>query len=471
MKYWKAAALAVGLSLAFVPPAQADDNEALYELLKALHKNGTIDDATYQAIRRVAEKGDQEGKTQTREVVQKEVKRQVAEQVEQQTAKANAEQPKIDTDGKLQITSADGDFSARVGGRIQADAAAYDDDQADLGSGTEIRRARLFMSGVLWRDWAYKLQYDFTDSGADGIADAYISYIGFDPVSLKVGHFKEPFSLENITSSKHVTFIERALPEVFRPGRSIGGQVATHGSNWSAAAGFFGEGAGSSPRNVPASSSTNEVDEGYGMTGRVTWVPVYSDNTLVHLGAAGSYRKMDQTDSFRLRQRPESHVTNVRLVDTGSFAADDFALMGLETAILYDSFHVQSEYMRMDVDRPGVNPDATFDGYYAEAGYFLTGERKNYDVSDGSFGRVKPNSVVGRGGIGAWQLATRLSSLDLSDTNITGGEEENWTLGVNWWPTANLRFSANYVQVLSVDGGPNAGDEPSAFTIRSQVEF
>lgn len=470
MKYYKAALLAAGIGVLPAPIAQAESNEALYELLKALHKNGTIDETTYQAIRRVAEQGDEAGEAKTREVVKQEVEQQVAKQVESQTTDAGTDGVKVDTDGKFEVTSADGAYSARLGGRIQADAAAYDDDQADLGSGTRIRRARLFMKGVLWNDWAYKLQYDFTGSGAGGIADAFIAYTGFDPVSLKVGHFKEPFSLENMTSSKYVTFMERGLPEVFRPGRSIGMQIATHGDNWSAAAGFFGEGAGTSPRNVPATSSTNEVDEGYGVTGRATWAPLHNDRTVVHLGAAGSWRKTDQQDTFRLRQRPETNITNVRLVDTGSFSADDYALMGLETALLYDAFHFQGEYMRMDVSGANGNSDAEFDGYYAQIGYFLTGERKNYSASSGSFGRIKPNSIVGEGGIGAWQLATRFSSLDLTDGAIIGGEEDNVTLGINWWPAPNLRFSANYVRVLEVDG-PNAGDEPSGFTLRSQVEF
>ncbi len=472
MKHCKAALLAAGIGILTAPAAQADSNEALYELLKALHKNGTIDESTYQAIRRVAEQGDEASEAKTREVVQEDVKQQVAEQAEKQAAEADAGgQPRVNTDGKLEVTSAEGDFKARLGGRVQADAAAYDDDQADLGSGTRIRRARLFMSGVLWSDWAYKLQYNFTDSGADGITDAFIAYTGFEPVSLKVGHFKEPFSLETLTSSKHVTFMERALPSVFHPGRSIGGQVATHGDNWSAAAGVFGEGAGTSPRNVPAASSTNEVDEGYGVTGRATWAPMHNDRTVVHLGAAGSWRKFDQEDTFRLRQRPETNITNVRLVDTGDFNADDYALMGLETAVLYDAFHFQGEYMRMDVSGTSGNPDADFDGYYAEIGYFLTGERKNYSPGSGTFGRIKPNSIVGEGGIGAWQLATRFSSLDLTDGAIIGGEEDNVTLGLNWWPIPNLRFSANYIRVLDVDGGANAGDEPSAFTLRSQVEF
>ena len=85
--------------------------------------------------------------------------------------------------------------------------------------------------------------------------------------------------------------------------------------------------------------------------------------------------------------------------------------------------------------------------------------------------RVTPKGVVGKGGIGAWQVAMRYSSLDLTDEDITGGEEDNFTVGLNWYATPNIRFAANYVNVLDVEGGPKDGDEPESFQIRTQVEF
>jgi len=95
----------------------------------------------------------------------------------------------------------------------------------------------------------------------------------------------------------------------------------------------------------------------------------------------------------------------------------------------------------------------------------------NYQASKGYFSRVTPKSIVGMGGIGAWQVALRFSSLDLTDEDILGGEEDNFTFGLNWYATRNIRFSANYVNVLEVDGGPASGDDPESYQIRSQVEF
>jgi phosphate-selective porin OprO/OprP len=65
----------------------------------------------------------------------------------------------------------------------------------------------------------------------------------------------------------------------------------------------------------------------------------------------------------------------------------------------------------------------------------------------------------------------RFSSVDLNDADITGGDAENFSLGLNWFATNNIRMSGNYVKVLDVNGGAGDGDEPEAFQIRAQVEF
>jgi len=59
----------------------------------------------------------------------------------------------------------------------------------------------------------------------------------------------------------------------------------------------------------------------------------------------------------------------------------------------------------------------------------------------------------------------------LNDQDIHGGEEQNFTTGLNWYATPDIRFTANYVNVLNVDDGPAAGEEPSIYQFMTQVEF
>ena len=194
-------------------------NQALMELLRALKENNTIDNNTYQLVKRVAEQEDNAGSTGTKAQLDEKIDRAVEIKVAEITK--NNSNVSIDTKGKFTVVSDDGDFKFRVGGRIQMDAATYAEDELRHNDGTEIRRARLFAQGTLWQYWNYRLQYDFSGSGINGLQDAYIDYAGLKPVSIRLGHFKEPFSLQGMTSSKYLPFMERSLIIAFTQGRNI----------------------------------------------------------------------------------------------------------------------------------------------------------------------------------------------------------------------------------------------------------
>ena len=129
----------------------------------------------------------------------------------------------------FKVMSPDGDLSLKFGGRIQNDWAWYSADdelEAAVGGfeeGTEFRRARLFFEGELYDRVEFKAQYDFA-GGDPEFKDVYLGLIHLPGVGgLRVGHYKEPFSLEEQTSSKYLTFLERALPiEAFSPARNTG---------------------------------------------------------------------------------------------------------------------------------------------------------------------------------------------------------------------------------------------------------
>jgi phosphate-selective porin OprO and OprP len=432
------------------------NTEALLELLKALHENGTINTETYELVKQVAE---QDQRSATENTAKDDIKRVVREEV----AEATKDQPHINTREKFSVESKDGDISFRIGGRLQLDAAVYNEDLLRHNDGTEIRRARLFAEGTLWRDWGYKLQYDFTSTGLDGIQDAYIEYNGFNNWGIRFGHFKEPFSLQNMTSSKYLMFMERGLPYLFTPGRNIGVGVNTNGNNWSFSTGAFGEG---------RDGSSSDNDEGYGFSARATFTPLLGDDYMLHFGGSGSYRSTGSEDPVRFRDRPESHVTDTLLVDTGDIDTDDFSRYATETAMVYGPLSLAGEYYHLSLNRDiAGNPNLDFSGFYVEGGWFLTNDRMNYSATSGTFGKITPAGIVGKGGFGAWQIAVRFSSLDLTDEDILGGEEKNFTVGLNWFATPNLRFIANYINVINIDNGPAAGDEPEIFQIRTQVEF
>lgn len=359
---------------------------------------------------------------------------------------------KVSTKGGLKVETDDGNFMFRTGGRIHLDAAFHDDDRSDLEDGTMFRRARLFVDGTLYKDWGFKAQYDFAE---DEVAakDVYIKY---KPWGITVGQFKQPLSLEELTSSNYITFIERASINNLATSRRIGVGYNTGGDNYSFAASVYG-------RNV---GEDTVDDEGFGVGGRLTFAPWASDTSALHLGVAASMESPRLgDDAARFRARPEANVDGGRLIDTGSLGnVDDITKYGLEAALVQGPFSLQAEYLAADVSREAGQPDADFDGYYVFGSWFLTGESRPYSAKSGTFGRVKPSAKSG-----AWELAARYSNLNLNDGLVTGGEMDNWTLGVNYYMNANTRLMFNYI---SVDTDDNAGnDDPAIFLMRAQVDF
>ncbi len=429
------------LSAYLYPINPATAGESLLELLSVLKDNGTISEAQYGKLADAVE-----------------------EDLDARDEEQDAEnQLQIDTKGGLEVSTYDGEFSFELGGRLMVDAAYYDESLNDLGSGTELRRARLDLEGILFGDWGYEFGIDFAGSDAD-IKDAYFSYLGFDPLSVQIGQFKEPFSLEELTSSRYISFMERALPNELAPGRHIGIGARRYWDSWTAAAGVFGE--------AFDDDADDEGDEGWALTGRLTYSPWHHDLGALHLGGALSRRWTSDEETAKFSTRPESHVTDVKYLNTGKIrGTETIDRYGLEAAWVSGPWSLQGEYLGARLGRESGLDDVSFQGWYLYGSWFLTGESRNYKFKKGAFGRVKPHASSG-----AWELVARYSRLDLDDGPVSGGVERNWTLGVNWYINRYVRLMANYTWVdnnsnADDDGDVLGNDDPSVFQTRIQADF
>ncbi len=368
----------------------------------------------------------------------------------------------------LNFDSKDERFKLKIGGRIQSDFAYFCEDGdteraigEDFEDGTEFRRARLYVSGTIYDDIEFKAQYDFAGGDAD-FKDVYmghkkVPYVG----NIRVGHFKEPFSLEELTSSNYITFMERSLVNTFVPSRNVG--VMLHDTlmddrmTW--AAGVFRQ--------------TDDFGDGtggrdYNATARITGLPWYEDKgkKLAHLGLGYTHQNYED-DQIRFSARPESHLAP-RLVDTGTFPAEYGDLIGAEAALVYGPFSLQGEYAHAIIEgRTHRFGDPQFWAAYLQASYFLTGEHRPYKTSSGTFSNVKPlENFDLDGGPGAWEVAARYSHLNLNDERVRGGRLRDLTLGLNWYLNPNMRMMWNYVWADPADGG-----EVSILQWRFQLAF
>jgi phosphate-selective porin OprO/OprP len=221
------------------------------------------------------------------------------------------------------------------------------------------------------------------------------------------------------------------------------------------------------------------------VTGRTTWLPLYDQSAqgrhLAHLGASYSFRDADN-DSVRFHAQPEirSHNTTPpapSFVDTLAIPAHGHQLFGLEAAVVRGPFSMQWEYMLVPVDRLSGD-DPIFHGTYWYASYFLTGEHRPYRRESGTFDRVMPFEEfflirTGRGvcaGWGAWEVAARISFVDLDDAGVLGGELTELTLGLNWYMNPYTRISTNYAHAY-LDRPPVGESTCDMLGIRANFDF
>lgn len=359
----------------------------------------------------------------------------------------------------------------------------------------EFRRLRIGLSGDIKDNMLYKLEYDFDDANDPTIKDAYI---GFNDLpffqTLLIGNQKRPLGMDHLNSSRFNTFLERPLViEAFnQDARRLG--IAAYGvsdeETWNWRYGIY------ELENI-ASDSGYAGDAGqYSINGRMAGTPWYDETSggrgYLHLGIANMWAKPDgdaaatasNRNEARFRTRPEARTGSIRWLDTGAIAgADWFNTLGFEAMLNVGSFSVVSEYQVTKVGRGSQGPDLNFDGAYVQAGYFLTGEYQPINRRTGTIARVKPlenffwvNTCDDdtASGWGAWQIAARYSYLNLTDGDIRGGDERNWTLGVVWWWNSHARMQFNYVHAEIDDRGPingYSGGKSDIFGVRFATDF
>jgi phosphate-selective porin OprO/OprP len=298
---------------------------------------------------------------------------------------------------------------------------------------------------------------------------------------MKIGYFFEPIGLERLTSNRFAPFMERNLPDQpFDPQRSPGFQFQNdHSDNhgiWTL--GVF------RPRTDNWGDAVANTGD-WSVDGRLTWMPFYDEESggryYMHLGTAHSYRRTsDRTISFRAQ--PEARLgaatPNVPFfIDTGNITALDYQLHEVEFAWSLGSLYLQSEYFWIPVGQIDA-PSLLFTGWYAQAGYFLTGEHRPFRRETATFDRVMPHTeffrVRTRQGVaqgwGAWEVAARLSHLNLTDANIGGGRLTDFTVGLNWYLTPYTRITTNYVHAF-LDPAASSRTNTDIFGMRFQYEY
>jgi len=336
----------------------------------------------------------------------------------------------------------------KIAGDIQNDTAGFvNTDSAEeyletaIDGGVEWRRARLYAEGRLIRHLDFKLRYDFTSGNPPNLKDAYFSFVNLPipTAGFTVGRFKAPLGLDGYTGADDLVFMERSLmSEAFLPSRNTG--VMLHGDSpqkrlrWSAAL-----------LQPEASDIDLSNTDNLGWSARLAWAFTKGKrgNTLVHLGADFWRRNVSKTIQYA--SRPESNLAPF-FVDTGAqgLPAESSDTWVFESAVQKGGLTFEGEFTLAKVNNEDSD-SLLFHGLYAQASWFLTGEKRPYRTDRGTFTRPHPKRSIRDRGTGAMEVGFRFSRIVLDDQKIAGGTLNDWSAEFNWYPTYHLKLMFNAI--------------------------
>ena len=348
---------------------------------------------------------------------------------------------------------------------------------ADLEGGARDRCAVLIANALVFKDIIVFGSWNLTDREnrfSDGVRSFVLIYRGFDPWWIRFGQHNISSPLDAARGRR--AFMEESMSSgafAYAPGTpSLGTSVSHRGAHHNVRFGFW---------SVPVKEFGDD-QEGYGVHGRASYAPIVERTKALHFGVAGYWRKPtilegEASGGERFAARPELRMDEGGfVVDTGRVGhVGSFHYTALELAGVYGRWSFQGELQRLGIDRDegpdgSAYPDLSFNGYYMLGSYFLTGESRNYYQRLGSFWRVSPHREFdpwGSGGWGAFEIAARVSHIDLDDEvddfvgGVRGGVSDNVSLALNWYFNPYVRLSLNYVHAkvnnLDEDGMQEGG--------------
>ena len=334
-------------------------------------------------------------------------------------------------------------FSLQLGGGFLTDYATYDrdddlEDQMNLFPESGIRDLRGLGSGHIYKKWLnWTIGYMYDAGKNDWRFRQTGLIIHFANGSLFLGRTKEGFSTNKMTVGYYGWMNERAAAnDAFLP-------ILNDGVRWTqnVLGGHLTYNVGAYTDVVGDVESYNKND--WVFAGRLVWLPLSPDSgRTLHLAAEVRYAGAN--DGVLLyRSKPESFFAQSQAVDTGMFEADRSTIVGAEAYYLEGPWAFGGEYFVNLVNADAVG-DPYFHGGEMFASYMITGESHPYIAKTSVFGNVKPKRSFFDGGWGAWEVAARLSYVDLDDDGVAGGKFTRITPIVNWYLNPMLRFEAAY---------------------------
>ena len=386
-------------------------------------------------------------------------------------------------------SSKPGGPNVTFGGLIQADAGWFNQSTSsrltvgDVQDAAGLRRARFNAFGSVSENIDFRMALDFAAPGRPSFVDTFLDFTKIPLLgTIRVGQFRQPEGLEVMTAQRFGVFMERSSNILLMPVRRIG--IGTFNRTADGRATWFV----SAYRTGTDQYADDLNDNGaYASIGRMTWLPWDGDyDRYLHLGVSFGFsgatsgkiqygRLGGNSPEWGLFAgtigTPEFANSTPSFVNTNQFAALNSLLSNFEMAWTYGPLMVQGEFTTSQVNRP-EQPYAFFPAYYGQISWFLSGEHHPYNRNLGVMDRVVPrtNSAPGNPFGGAWEIAARISSIDLTSENINGGKLTDGTIGLSWYANPYTRLYFNFIHSF-LQKDPIGPSNANVFAMRAQLDF
>lgn len=374
-----------------------------------------------------------------------------------------------------------------VTGFFHLDAAYFHQDDVnrlvlgDINDGLGFRRARLAAKGNVNEMTSYIIELDIAQSQARFV-DVWMQLNQTAIGNIRVGRFRQPFGMSELTSVRNLPFLERSVLFSQSPFRQTGIMLFDHSCDqrrtW-AVSGY---------RSISDNfGNVNSDNGGYGLATRwTTLLAEWGENEVLHVGVDYSVNdpgsnvvQVVSTNEVFVGQNPNFGPSGLSVlpivgvppfVNTGAIPANTFQVFNIESAVSFGRLLVQSEARWMTVDRT-ANTNVTFPAVYIQARYMLTGESIPYVRNEGVFGRVSPFCEFdGQCGFGAWELLGRISHIELNDGGVNGRRMTNLTTGCNWYLNNYTKLQFNWIHT-QLEDPVLASSQANTFAVRAQLDF
>lgn len=364
-------------------------------------------------------------------------------------------------DGILVFQNKEANYKMWFDIRLQGDAAVffgYDKNLVSIGNGMGLRRTRFAIKTQIDKNWYGEFDTDWT-MGTPEIKDAILEYTGMDNFSFRMGNFKEHFSIQRNTTSRYLMFMERPMVTALAPSRHLGVDMTYEIPALWMSAGIFGP-ALEDAETMTAIQDGNKdlgLNEGLSYTGKIVYRPLHKmSNASMHIGAAVSYRepKLSSTDGYnavRYSSRNTTSINRKKFLDTDAIKGLDHELaytlelaghwnqLRYEAAYISRTAFLDPESKSLEIPVEDVKP-MTADGWYVQASWLLFGGKQNYDAGGAKYTRINPGK--------SWGDVELCARFETANFNLSkyyaGGSADAFSLGLNFYPTRNVKFVINY---------------------------